>query len=706
MAQHANRLATAASPYLRQHAHQHVDWYPWGEAAFAAARERDVPLLISIGYAACHWCHVMSHESFDDEATAALMNAHFVNVKVDREERPDVDAVYMAAVQTLTGSGGWPMTVVTTPDGRPWFAGTYYPPSDRHGLPGFPKLLMALRDAWRERRDEVVGAAAQVTERIGRLSAPTAGADADAAMTDAALAALRRSFDDAHGGFGGAPKFPPHSALRWLLERPAVAQEPGPSAGHMVHHTLRRMTDGGIHDQLVGGFARYSVDERWIVPHFEKMLYDNAQLVGVLARAGARWNDARLRAAAVGIVRWALDDMRPDGVTFAASLDADSEGEEGRFATFTPADLVGVLPDPEDRRLAQALYGIDEVGSFEGRSVVVWRGVDHPRVAPLLGAQASDPDALDARLARLRSALLEVRRRRVPAAIDDKVVTSWNALMIRGLAEAAPWLPEALANEVLGAARACADALWERAWDGSRLYHLAPAQGSPGGASPAALLEDAAAYALAALALQRASGDARFLERALTLADAIEAGFADGDGGYYSTHHEGEALVVRPRSQHDGPTPSEYGMVAELWAWLAAWRDDAALAQRARRLLRGIAPLAERAPTAVATLLGVRERLESAPIEVVVAGPGGDPATAALLRVAARAAPDHALVGLVPDDLSGVLADIPWFAGRASERPSAFVCRAGTCLLPVHDAADLEASLTALQADGAVASRP
>ncbi|TVR93238.1 MAG: thioredoxin domain-containing protein [Trueperaceae bacterium] len=714
MTQHSNRLADTASPYLRQHAHQLVDWYPWGEEAFAVARERDVPVLVSIGYAACHWCHVMSHESFDDPAIAALLNDHFVSVKVDREERPDVDAVYMGAVQALSGSGGWPMTVVTTPDGKPWFAGTYFPPDDRFGRPGFARLLGALHAAWSERRDEVVDSATQITERLGHLSTRLPADDGEPERS--ALAALRAGFDHEHGGFGGAPKFPPHTALRWLLERPPEDGDGEPTAAGMLHLTLRRMVDGGLFDQLLGGVARYSVDERWIVPHFEKMLYDNALLLGVLARAGARFEDARLVGAGIGIARWALDVMRPDGVAFAASQDADSEGEEGRFATFTPSDLVPALPDPDDRALARALYGIDEVGVLEGRSVPVWRGLDHPAVVAALGSDAFEPERVAERVARVRDALIEIRRGRVPPAMDDKVVTSWNALMIRGLVEAAPWLPEALATELRSAAVQCADAVWERAWDGTSLRHLAPPPppGGRGVSAPqaVALLEDAASYGLAALALHRATGDVRFLARAFALADAVERDFADGEGGFYTTPAFGEALVVRPRSTFDGPTPSEHGLAAELLAWVAAWSADAERAERAAAATRGAARLAARAPTAVASLLGVRDRLVAPPVEVIVAGAPDDERTRALLECADREAPDHALVGLVPATLPASSAadglpapSVPWFEGRAVERPTAFVCSAGACRAPVHDVAGLRDALAAA-VGSAFAPRP
>ena len=731
MIESTNRLATSASPYLRQHAHQPVAWRPWSEEAFAEARERDVPVLVSIGYAACHWCHVMAHESFDDPDVAKVMNEHFVNVKVDREERPDVDAVYMSAVQALTGSGGWPMTVVTTPDGRPWFAGTYFPPDDRHGLPGFRRVLDALRATWSERRDEVSRSAEQITAHLSHVSMGPEGPTLTSAAPAIALSALRRGFDSAHGGFGGAPKFPPHTTLRFLMEAPtgADAAEGEPAADDMLRLTLRGMTDGGIHDQLLGGFARYSVDAAWLVPHFEKMLYDNALLLPILARSGARFGDERLTEAAEGVLGWALDTMRLDGVTFAASQDADSEGEEGRFATFTPRDLEAALSGPDEIALARALYGIDEVGQVEGRSVPVFRALEHPAVRSALaeaGADAAgaDADETAARVERVRAALVAHRLEREPPATDDKVVTSWNALMVRGLVEAAPWLPSGLAERARDAAVACADALWERAWDGTCLRHLAPPgsreERRPTAPAAAALLEDAASYALASLALYRAGAEPRFLSRALTLADAIERDFSDGAGGFYTTPAFGEELVVRPRSTLDGPTPSEYGLTAELFAWVASWTGDEEAAARARGLLRGIGELAERAPTAVASLLSARERLESAPVEVLVAGPGEDPTTSELLACADRLAPDYAVVGRVPPPLvadggasesaalaaAAALDRVPWFAGRVADRPTAYVCYAGTCRVPVHGSEALAEQLVAARRSSGAAQRP
>jgi len=675
MASHENRLATSASPYLRQHAHNPVDWYPWGDEAFAEARRRDVPILLSVGYAACHWCHVMAHESFEDPEIAAIMNEGFVNVKVDREERPDVDAIYMHAVQALTGAGGWPMTVVTTPSGEPWFGGIYFPPDDRFGRPSFRRVLEALRAAWRDRRADVVASAREITGHVGRLAqglgdGPPPSHDA----ARAALAALRAQEDRARGGFGGAPKFPPHTALRWLL-RDAPDDGAAPTALDMAHRTLRAMVDGGLFDQLAGGFARYAVDAEWVVPHFEKMLYDNALLLGVLPLAAHRTGDARLLEAARLTLAWVLRDLRhPDG-TFASAYDADSEGEEGRFYTWTPAEVDAALADPDDAALARALYGVDAVGQLEGRSVLTWRH-DRPDAAAALAA--SDEDAA-ARVLRVRQALLTARERRPWPALDDKVVTSWNALMVRGLAEAAPHLPAEDAAAALDAATRAADVVWQRAWDGERLRHLA----SPGAAAPdvVALLEDAAAFGLASLTLHRATGEPRHLARALDLAEAIERDFADPGGGFFTRRHQDEPLVVRGKSVLDGPTPSEHGMAVELLAWAGAWADDGRWGALARTGLRGVGDLASRHPTAVASLLSAWGRLEAPPREVVVTGPAGDPRTEALLRVARENAPAETLVGRADASLAD---RVPWFRDRRAE-PTAYACEAGVCHAPTSD---------------------
>jgi uncharacterized protein len=695
MASHQNRLAASASPYLRQHAHNPVDWYPWGDEAFAEARRRDVPILLSVGYAACHWCHVMAHESFEDPDVAAIMNEGFVNVKVDREERPDVDAIYMHAVQALTGAGGWPMTVVTTPAGEPWFGGTYFPPDDRHGRPSFRRVLTALRSAWQERRGEVVASAREITQHVGRLADGLGdGPPPSRAAALAALATLRSQEDRVGGGFGGAPKFPPHTALRWLLEH-APDDGAAPTALEMAHRTLRAMVDGGLFDQLAGGFARYAVDAHWVVPHFEKMLYDNALLLGVLPRAAKETRDDRLLEAARMTLAWLLRDLRQADGTFASAYDADSEGEEGRFSTWTPEEIAAALPDPADAALARAVYGVEAVGQLEGRSVLTFRGLEHPAVvAAAFGAAAAassataghdDRSALAARVARVREALRVARERRPWPALDDKVVTSWNALAIRALAEASADLPAEDATAALAAATRAADVVWDRAWDGERLRHLAPEGGD---ASAVALLEDAAAFGLASLALHRATGEGRHLLRGLDLANVVARDFADLDGGFFTRRHQDETLVVRGKSVLDGPTPSEHGMASELLAWAAAWADDDAWRALAASGLRGAGAVADRHPTAVASLLSAWARLDAAPREVVVAGPAGERRTEALLSIARTHAPPFALVGPVDDALAE---RVPWFRDRDGRgaHPTAFACEAGVCHAPTSDPAEL-----------------
>jgi uncharacterized protein len=690
MPQHANRLARSASPYLRQHAHNPVDWYPWGEEAFAEARRRDVPVLVSIGYSACHWCHVMAHESFEDPAIAERMNEGFVNVKVDREERPDVDAVYMHAVQALSGAGGWPMTVVTTPGGEPWFGGTYFPPEDRLGRPGFPRVLEALARTWRERREEVTASAREITEHVGRLAAGLGdGPPPSRAAAQEALQALRAQEDREHGGFGGAPKFPPHTALRWLLEDAPDDGEP-PSATDMAHRTLRAMADGGIFDQLGGGFARYAVDDTWTVPHFEKMLYDNALLLPVLARAARSRFDERLLEVTRRTLSWLLRDLRQEDGTFASAYDADSEGEEGRFYTWTRGEIEAALPERSDRALARALYGVHEVGQVEGRSVLVYRGRAHPDVAAALAGDA-DPDE---RIERIRTTLLAERERRPWPALDDKVVTSWNALAIRGLCDAARDLPRDEAELAREAAERAADVVWERAWDGERLRHLAP----PGGdAGAVALLEDAASFGLASLALHRATAALRHLARALELAAVVARDFTDPAGGFFTRRHGDGGLVVRAKSVLDGPTPSEHALSAELLAWAAAWTDDEAWRGLAEAGLRGAGALAGRHPTAVAAMLSAFARLDAPPREVVVAGRADDPATHALLEAARAHAPDSALIGLVGDADEPPVARIPWFRARAARagRATAYACEAGVCHAPTADPAELTERLRA-----------
>ncbi|MGN6244155.1 MAG: thioredoxin domain-containing protein, partial [Motilibacteraceae bacterium] len=513
-----NRLAAATSPYLLQHQDNPVDWWPWCEEAFAEARRRDVPVLLSVGYSACHWCHVMAHESFEDEATAALMNENFVCIKVDREERPDVDAVYMEATTAMTGSGGWPMTVFATPAGEPFYCGTYFPPVPRHGMPSFPQLLQAVTDTWRNRRDEVDRVGAQVVERLSAPRAAGQGQPPTAEDLEAAVARLGTEFDRARGGFGGAPKFPPSMVLEQLLRH--AARTGDQRSASMAARTLEAMARGGIHDQLGGGFARYSVDAGWVVPHFEKMLYDNAQLLRSYRHWWRATGEPLARRTALNTADFLLRELRTPEGGFASALDADSEGEEGRFYVWTPAQLADVL-GPDDAAWAAQLLAVTPEGTFEHGSSVLQ-----------LLAEPDDHERWEA----VRARLLAAREERVRPGRDDKVVAAWNGLTIAALAETGALLER---PDLVDAARAAAELLLRVHVVEGRLRRVSR-DGVVG--SPAGVLEDYADVAEGLLALHAVTGEARWLAQAAALLDVVLERFADGGGGFYDTADDAESL--------------------------------------------------------------------------------------------------------------------------------------------------------------------
>jgi uncharacterized protein YyaL (SSP411 family) len=639
----ANRLSGATSPYLLQHADNPVEWWEWGDDAFAEAKRRGVPVFLSVGYAACHWCHVMAHESFEDDATAAQLNADFVCVKVDREERPDVDAVYMEATVAMTGHGGWPMTVVLDHDGSPFFAGTYFPDSPRGGQPALRQVLTALSEAWRDQPDDVRRAATSVRDHLAREVSLT-GRALEADDLDEVVAALATDFDVTNAGFGGAPKFPPTMVLELLRRRPD-----DPEARWMLDRTLEAMARGGIHDQLAGGFARYSVDAGWVVPHFEKMLYDNAQLVGVYARWGTELGDRVAAEAADWMVR---ELGTPEG-GFASALDADSEGEEGRFYVWTPQQLVDVLGD--DGRWATELFEV--TGTFEhGTSTL-----QLPR----------DPDD-HARFDDVRRRLLAARELRVRPERDDKVVAAWNGLAITGLVDAGRLLArEEYVDAALAAGRLLADV---HLVDG-RLRRVSR-DGRVG--TPVGVLEDHGAVAGGFLALCGATGDERWLTRGVALLDAALTHFRAPDGGFFDTPDDGERLVARPRDPGDNASPS--GTSATIHALLAAhaltgdgrWRDAADEA------LAGVAELARRAPRFAGWSLAAVQALVAGAPEIAVVGPTGAPRDD--LERQARRWPG-AVVAVADGPRDGVLL----LAGREAVggEPAAYVCRGNVCDRPV-----------------------
>ena len=657
----ANRLSVSTSPYLLQHADNPVHWWEWSPEAFADARRRDVPVLLSVGYAACHWCHVMAHESFEDEATAALMNEWFVNVKVDREERPDIDAVYMTATQAMTGHGGWPMTCFLTPDGEPFHCGTYFPPAPRHGMPSFTQLLEAVHEAWTSRDAEVRAAGARVVESLREQTAPLTPAPVDTTVLDGAAASLLGDYDRRNGGFGGAPKFPPTMVLEFLLrhhERTGSVE-----ALSIVEGTARAMADGGLNDQLAGGFARYSVDAGWVVPHFEKMLYDNALLLRLYAHLARRTGTARYREVAVDTARFLLIDLITPQGGFASSLDADTNGVEGLTYVWTPEQLAEVLGE-RDATWAASLLKVTPEGTFEHETSTLRLG------------EVDDPQ----RWSRVKAALLAARSSRPQPGRDDKVVTAWNGLAIGALAEAGRALGEP--SWVEAAARA-ADLLLGLHHVGGRLRRTSR-DGVVGTAS--GVLEDYACLADGLLALYQATAEPRWLSAATGLLDTALAHFADpsAPGAYHDTADDADALVWRPGDPGDNASPSGASALAgALLTASALTGSGEEYRSAAEAAVHRAGVLAARAPRFAGHWLTVAEALVSGPVQVAVVG-GGD-----LARTAVEHAPGGAVVLVGDPDSAPLLAGRPLVDGG----PAAYVCRGYVCDRPVTTPEDLRVLL-------------
>ncbi|HVF06225.1 MAG TPA: thioredoxin domain-containing protein [Frankiaceae bacterium] len=651
----ANRLAHETSPYLLQHKDNPVDWWPWSEKAFTEARRRNVPVLLSVGYAACHWCHVMAHESFEDEATAALMNELFVNVKVDREERPDVDAVYMDATQALTGHGGWPMTVFMTPDGDPFVCGTYFPPEPRHGMPAFRQVLQAVADAWRDRHEDVVASGREITRRLSeRETFATGERPPTAADLDQAERALALTYDAERGGFGGAPKFPPSMCLEFLLRH--YARTGNERSLAMVAGTCEAMARGGMYDQLAGGFARYSVDAGWVVPHFEKMLYDNALLLRAYTHWWRETGDPLAARIANETADFLLRDLRTPEGGFASALDADSEGEEGRYYVWTPGELAKVLGD--DGAWAAEVWGVTESGTFEhGSSVLQLR---------------ADPDDWD-RYERIRATLLAARAERVPPGLDDKVVTAWNGLAIGALADAGAVLRR---PELVEAAGRAAGLMRDLHWTGDRLLRTSRL-GTAG--RNAGVLEDYADLADGLLALYSVTGDARHVDWAGELLDVVLMRFGADNGGFYDTADDAEALVRRPQDPTDNATPAGSSAAAGALLSYAALSGSDRHRTAAERALAAITPLLSRHARFVGHAAAVAEALVAGPAEVAVIGDSDE-----LLRAAWLATSPGAVVAFGAGDVP-LLRDRPLVGGRAA----AYVCRGFACSAPVTEPAAL-----------------
>jgi len=679
----ANRLTRETSPYLLQHKDNPVDWYPWGEEALEKARAEDKPVLLSVGYSACHWCHVMERESFEDEATAALMNENFVNIKVDREERPDVDSIYMSAVQAMTRHGGWPMTVFMTPDGAPFYGGTYFPPVPSRGMPSFKQVLLSLADAYTNRREEVLKSAENVREFLREsTTASIPKSEVSEGLLTHAANALAGQIDNRFGGFDGAPKFPQAMNLEVLLRHHKRTGDRAALSG--VELTCRQMANGGIYDQLGGGFARYSVDEYWLVPHFEKMLYDNALLARLYLEAYEATSDGFYKRIAEETLGYVMRDMTDPEGGFYSAEDADSEGEEGKFYVWTPEEIERVL-EPEDAKLAERYWDVTERGNFEGKNIL---NVPRPPevVATEFGISAEE---LWRRIEAIRERLFAEREKRVRPGRDEKVLAAWNGLMLRAFALAASVTGR---EEYRRVAEKNASFLLEKLVADGRLRRSY----KDGQARFNGYLEDYACVADGLLALYEATFERRWLREAASLADDIlELFWEEAEGAFYDTAVDHEELVTRPRDLYDNATPSGSSVAVDVLLKLSVLLDREDYQKRAETVLENLSGGIAQIPGAFGRLLSALDFYLSTPYEVVIIGDREAPGTKALLEtvyssylpnkvVAGRSEGDEEAMRLVP-----LLADRPMRGGEAT----AYVCVNYACKSPTTEPAELARQL-------------
>ncbi len=672
-----NRLAHATSPYLRQHAHHPVDWYPWGAEAFAKAQREDKPIFLSIGYAACHWCHVMARESFEDPTIAAVLNAHFVPVKVDREEHPDVDKVYMEAVTAMTGHGGWPLTVFLTPEGEPFYGGTYFPPEPRHNLPGLRDLLQALAHAWQHDRPRVLAAAREARQHVttalrAQVPAGPHRYRVHHGLAEQAVAALHQRYDARYGGWQRkGPKFPQAAVIEFLLR---MGQRGHPMARHMALHTLALMARGGMYDVLGGGFHRYSVDHLWRVPHFEKMLYDNALLARVYLYAYLLSREEGFGRVAQATLDFLLRELaHPDG-GFYASLDADSQGREGAFYVWTPDEIAAVLPE-DDLALFTAAYGLDGPPHLDG-AYVLQRQANDKALADRFGLP---PEHVRKRLERARAALRAAREQRPRPAVDDKILVGWNGLAVWALAEAAFYLGR---DDYLAAAQRTAHALeqaaaasgaWPRGW------HQGRALARP------AYLQDRAAWGLGLLALYRADGDPRWFHAAQAQVQAIQAEFADPAGGWFDVAEGVDTPLVRPKTWDDGAVPSGQSLTATLLLQWAAYTAQPEHQAQVEGLLQGLAPLLARFAQGYGQWLNVLDTFLGPGCEIAIVHPAARAADS-LLDVLRRRWRPRSVWAVAPEPLAPQAAPLLHHRPALEEQPTAYVCQGMVCHPPVRDA--------------------
>ena len=666
-----NRLADETSPYLLQHAGNPVDWYAWGPEALEKAKREDKPILLSIGYAACHWCHVMAHESFEDEETARLMNEYFVNIKVDREERPDLDGIYMQAVQALTGHGGWPMTMFLLADGSPFYGGTYFPPEDKHGLPSFRRVLQSVADAFARRREGVAQTAEQLKQIYqSNLAGARSSGTLNPQLLETAYRAISPGYDLQNGGFGGAPKFPATMALDFLLR---YWKRTGTShALEIVATSFRKMARGGIYDHVGGGFARYAVDDTWLVPHFEKMLYDNALLSRLGAHLWQATRDGEIKRVTIEIVEWVEREMTSPEGGFYSSLDADSEGHEGKFYVWSEDEIDSLLG--ADAGAFKSYYGVTSGGNFEGRNIL-FVARDHAAAAVRAGV---DVELLDEILARTKRVLYEARARRVWPGRDEKILASWNGLMLRGVATAARVLDRAdfrhlairnaefISREMVRAGRVMR----------SHKEGITRING---------FLEDHAAVALGFLAVYELTFDEQWVDRAREIADSLIEHFWDGQArSFFDTAKDAEELITRPRDVTDNATPSGTSLAVELLLHLSELQQDSEFRRRAVFTLESLAEPMTRFPTAFGHLLGCTDMEINGAIEVAIVGNTSSAAFKALeSAVAAEYVPSLVLAG----GEAGRVSQIKLLEGRplVDGHPTAYVCRSYSCDRPVTE---------------------
>jgi len=681
---HTNNLINETSPYLLQHAHNPVDWYPWGEAAIAKARTEDKPILLSIGYSAGHWCHVMEHESFENEEIAKLMNENFVNIKVDREERPDLDQIYMSAVQMMTGQGGWPMTMFLTPAGVPFYGGTYFPPADRHNMPGFPRVLLSVAEAYRSQPEQVAGTATAMLGELRRVGLAEPSRDMlMSELLDASYRRIAANYDPVNGGFGGAPKFPPAMTLEFLLH--TFHRTGTGEAQQIVEHTARKMANGGMYDQIGGGFHRYSVDARWLVPHFEKMLYDNALLSRMYLHLYQVTKNPDARRVAEETLDYVVREMTDPGGGFYSSQDADSEGHEGKSFVWSRQEIVDALQQP-DAGIFCDYFNVTEGGNFEGRNILnVTETLDDVAARHKLSVEE-----LRETLEAGRSKLFTIRERRIKPERDEKILTAWNGLMLSSFAEAAAILERPDYRRV---AEANAGFLLEHLQSDALLLRTYKA----GEAKLNAYLEDYACLIDGLISLYEATGTLKWIESAISLADRMIDEFWDGEsGGFFFTGKSHEQLIVRLKEFLDNATPSGNSIATLSLLRLSVLTGNENYRRLATTVLRLLADQIGRYPSAFGFALRALDFYLDVPLEIALVGDPTDSRLSELLRVVWQAYVPNRVVALCTEDHKKAADLLPLLRQRdtLASQPTAFVCEAYTCKTPARSAAELFAQLT------------